>query len=66
MLTLSEFRSLAREIKESHWWLDCFSPGGNGEKQLEELLLEYTDLSSEDDELIEKLDREIFSKIKTE
>lgn len=66
MLTLSEFRSLAREIKESHWWLDCFLPGGNGEKELEELLLKYTDLSTEDDEYIEELDKEIFKKLQIE
>ena len=66
MLTLSEFKELAREIKESHWWLDCFLPGGNGDIELTELLLKYTDLSSEDNEYIEELDKEIFKKLQIE
>jgi hypothetical protein len=72
MLTLSEFSFLAREIEKiikddigsilksdkiTTWWKI---------QAIKELMLDYTDLSSEDDEFKEELDERFFEKLKTE
>lgn len=69
MLTLNEFSKLAREIKNADLFYSderIFPGGQTGEIELMELLLEYTDLSTEDNEYLKELDEEIFGKLKTE
>jgi hypothetical protein len=59
MLTTDEFSLLARGIKEL---VDNF----NTQRSITELLLEYTDLSSEDEEYLKELDEQLALKIETE
>jgi hypothetical protein len=63
MLTLSEFSSLAADIEE------LITDGDSKSAflyNLHELMLSYTDLSSEDEEYLKELDEQLFFKLTAE
>jgi hypothetical protein len=56
MLTICEFKSLYEEINGEFWF------DKNEKNTLAECLLKYTDLSSEDEKILEELDIKISKK----